>query len=174
MEVGLEKRCLAKHMEPALSLVFRNPCLEKGLHCSPALLRTLLDCNLERQAEEFDCALHIVRLLQIDAHPAALRKDVVGFSSTGGHQFISDHFWKGDVHKMVAVHMADFPSPEAIFRASKAMWLGFNPGPIFQSVIDSGFRSGDRHAYLSLCPSLIRHIRLDVSFRWQIQIDEIG
>jgi hypothetical protein len=83
--------------------------------------------------EEFDCSFHVERLVQMDAHPAALGKDVVGLSSTGGHQFISDLFRKGNVDEMVAVHMTDFSSPEAIFRAPEAVRLGFDPRTSSQS-----------------------------------------
>jgi hypothetical protein len=89
--------------------------------------------KIEGKAEELDCSLHVGRLVQIDAHPAALGKDVVGFSPTGGHQFISDLFRKGNVDEVVAVHMANFSPPEAIFCASEAVRLGFDPRTSLQS-----------------------------------------
>jgi len=64
------------------------------------------------------------RLVQMDAHPAALGKDMVGHSPPAGHQFISDDFRKGNVDEMVAVHMTDFPPPKAIIRSSEAARLG--------------------------------------------------
>jgi hypothetical protein len=103
----------------------------------PSLGRPLFDRKIEGKAEELDCSLHVQRLVQMDAHPAALGKDVVGLCPTGGHQFISDLFRKGNVDEVVAVHMTDFPSPEAIFRAPIAMRLGFDPRTSFQGSFDS-------------------------------------
>jgi len=64
---------------------------------------------------------------------------MVGLSPTRGHQFISDLFRKGNVHEVVTMHMADFSPPQAIFRASKAVWLGGDPRPTLQSGVYSFF-----------------------------------
>ena len=95
--------------------------------------RTPLGSHLEGKVEEFDCSFHVERLVQMDTHPAALGKDVVGLSPTGGHQFISDLFRKGDVNEMIAVHMINFSPPEAIFRAPETVRLGFDPRTSLQS-----------------------------------------
>jgi hypothetical protein len=68
---------------------------------------------------------------QIDAHPAALRENVVWFGATSGHQLIPNPLRKGNIHQAVTVYVADFSSPQAIFRASKAVWLGCDPRPTF-------------------------------------------
>src|SRR6266849_8586971 len=82
---------------------------------------------------------------QIDAHPAALRENVVWFGATSGHQLIPDLLREGNIHQAVTVYMPDFSSPETVLCASEAMGLGCDPRPALQSGIDSFFGSGDAH-----------------------------
>ena len=95
--------------------------------------------------EEFDGAFEVGRLPQVNTHPAASRKDVVGFRATSGYQLVANPFWKRNVHQGVAVHMADFPSPQTVFLAAKAMRLGFNSGPTAQDMLDFCSGAGYGH-----------------------------
>src|SRR5712692_2875648 len=45
---------------------------------------------------------------QIDAHPAALRQNVVWFGATSDHQLIPDLLRKGNIHQAVTMHVTDF------------------------------------------------------------------
>ncbi len=89
--------------------------------------------------------IHVGCLPEIDGDPAALRKYVVGFGTASGYEFISDSFRKGDVHQVVAVHVADFTPSEAILRSAKAVWAGSHTRPAFYGVIDSFSSSRDWH-----------------------------
>jgi hypothetical protein len=133
VEVGFEKRFSPKRVVPVLRWAFRDRRQRKRASWRPFLGRTPFDRKIEGKAEEFDCSLHVGRLVQMDAYPAAVGKDVVGLSPTGGHQFISDLFRKGNVDEMVAVHMTDFSPPQAIFRAPIAVRPGFDPRTSFES-----------------------------------------
>jgi hypothetical protein len=77
--------------------------------------------EVKRRAEKFYGAVHIRCLLEVDAHPATFRKDVMVFRLSGRHQFFADLSRERDVDEMVAMHMADLSPGETIFRPSKAM-----------------------------------------------------
>jgi hypothetical protein len=83
--------------------------------------------------EEFNGLIHVRRLSQVNAHPSALRKNVMGFRSASGHQFVSNRFWERNVHEMVAMHVTDFPPPQTIFRPAKSVWVSFDAGAVLQS-----------------------------------------
>jgi hypothetical protein len=101
--------------------------------------------------EKLDGAFEVGRLPQVNTHPAASRKDVVGFRAAGGHQLIANFFWKRNVHEGVAVHVADFPSPQTVFLAAKAMRLGFNARPTAQDMLDFCSGAGYGHEILVRC-----------------------
>src|SRR5712664_3370372 len=113
------------------------------------LFRNPLVGNLKGKAEEFDRSVHVRCLPQINTDPATVEKDVVGFGATTCNQLIADCLRKRNVYQAVAMHVADFSSPQAVFCASKAVRLGRNPRPALQSGIDSLFRSRDSHSLLA-------------------------
>src|SRR6266478_2201592 len=80
-------------------------------------------------------------------------KDVVGSGATSCDQLIADFLRKRNVHQAVAMYVADFSSPQAVFCTPKAMRLGCDPGPALQSGIDSFFRSRNKHGCLLRKPS---------------------
>ena len=82
---------------------------------------------------------------------------MVGFGATRCNQLIADFLRKGNVHQAVAMHVADFSSPQTVFRTSKAMRLGCDPSLALQSGIDSFFHSRDSHSFL------VRDHHLDVN-----------
>ncbi len=55
----------------------------------------VLRCNFVRNVEQVDRPIHVGRLPEIDADPAALGKDVVGFGAASRHQLIRTFFGKG-------------------------------------------------------------------------------
>ena len=97
--------------------------------------------------EQVDRPIHVGRLSEIGTDPAALGKDVVGFGAASGHQFISDFFRKGDVHKTITMDVADFPPFEAIFRPSEAVGLRSHVPLPLHGDINSFFRPRDSHTY---------------------------
>src|SRR5229473_4283953 len=99
--------------------------------------------------EEFDRSVHVRCLPQMNANPATVGKYVVGFGPASCNQLIADRLRKGNVHQAVAMHVADFSSPQAVFCASKAIRLGRDPRPALQRGIDSFFRSRDSHSLLA-------------------------
>jgi hypothetical protein len=64
---------------------------------------------------------------------------MVGAGPACGYEFIPDRLGEWNVYQVVGMHVADLVSPEAILRASKAMWLGCDPRPTLQSGIYSFF-----------------------------------
>ena len=66
--------------------------------------------NLKGKAQEFDGAVHVRRLPQINANPATVGKDVGG-SATSCNHLITDFLPEGEVHQAIAVHVADFSPP---------------------------------------------------------------
>src|SRR6266478_8636610 len=61
---------------------------------------------------------------------------------------MADCLRKGNVHQAVAMYVADFSSPQAVFCASKTMRLGCDPRPALQNDMDSFFCSRDSHSLL--------------------------
>jgi len=114
--------------------------------CKVALFPSSLVGNLKRKAQKFDCSVHVSRLPQVNADPATLGKDVVRFGPTSYNQLIADSLRKGNFHQAVAMYVADFTPPQAIFRTSKAMWLRCDPWPVLQGGMDFFFRSGNTHS----------------------------
>jgi hypothetical protein len=76
--------------------------------CKLALLPNSLVGNLIRKTQKFDCSVHVSRLPQVNADPAALGKDVMWFGAASSNQLIADFLWKRDVHQAVAMYVADF------------------------------------------------------------------
>ena len=109
----------------------------------------VLRCNFVRNVEQVDRPIHVGRLSEIDTDPATFGKDVVGFGAATCNQLMADCLRKGNVYQAVAMHVADFSLPQAVFCASKAMRLGRDPPPALHSGIDSLFRSRDSHSLLA-------------------------
>ena len=65
------------------------------------------------------------------------------FGATRGYEFVSDFLRKGNVNEVITVDVADFSPPQAIFCASKAVWLGCDPRPALHHLIDSLFSFRD-------------------------------
>lgn len=93
----------------------------------------------------------------MDAHPAAFRKNVVGFSATSGYQHVPDIFRKGDIDEMVRMHMANFPPSPAIFRASKPVRSRYDSRTALQSTFYRFIGSRNSHAYLRQGRNSILH-----------------
>ena len=108
---------------------------------------SVLGGNFVRKVEQFDRSIHVGRLPEVNADPAALGKDVVGFGAASRHQLISDFFRKRNVHKTITMDMADFSPFEAIFCPSEAVGARSHVPPTLHGVINSFFRSGDGHTY---------------------------
>src|SRR5260370_39422682 len=85
----------------------------------------------------------------MNTDPTTVGKDVVGFGAATCNQLMADCLRKGNVYQAVAMHVADFSSPQAVFCASKAMRLGRDPRPALHSGVDSLFRSRGSHSLLA-------------------------
>lgn len=116
-----------------------------GTDCSTSLFFGPSDGNFKGKTHEFDGRVYIRSLMQIHANPATLRKDVVRSGAAGGDQLVAHVLREGDVYQAVAVYVADFPSPQAEFRAAKAMRLGSNSGKALQGGLDLFFCSRNGH-----------------------------
>jgi len=112
-----------------------------SLTCKVALLPISFIGNLKRKPQKFDCSVHVSRLPQVNADPPTPGKDVVRFGPTSYNQLIADSLRKGNVHQAVAMYVANFAPLQAVFRASKAMWLRRDPWPVPQGGMDFFFRS---------------------------------
>src|SRR5580765_8528044 len=95
--------------------------------------------NLESIVKEFDGALDVGRLLQVDTDPAAFRENVVGFGATRRDQLIPDVFGKGNVHQTVTVDVTDFAPSQTELCCAKTVGLACDPGPLMQGSFDSLF-----------------------------------
>src|SRR5215469_14104203 len=62
-------------------------------------------------------------------------------------QLIADFLWQGNIHQVVAMHVADFSSSQVVLCTSEAMRLGSDARPSLQSRIDSFSRSKDKHPF---------------------------
>ena len=98
-----------------------------AMACSLTLFRSPLVSNVKGKAEEFDCSVHVRRLLQVNTNPPTLGKDVVGLGATSCNQLIADVLRKRNVYEAVAMYVADLSSFKAVFCTSKAMRLGCDP-----------------------------------------------
>ncbi len=114
---------------------------EKGCGRRLPLPCVALGGHFVRKVKQVDRSIHVGRLRQIDADPAAFGKNVVGFGTAGRHQSIADFFRKGDVHQAVAMYVADFSPSEAILRPAEAVGTRGHILPALHGVIDSFFRS---------------------------------
>jgi len=83
----------------------------------------------------------------MNTNPATVGKDVMGFGAASGNQLIADVFRKGNVYQAVAMYVADFPSSQTVFRTSKPMRMGGDPGPALHRAVDPFFCPRNSHKF---------------------------
>jgi hypothetical protein len=67
------------------------------------------------------------RVVEINAHPLALRQDVVSVGPACGHQAIPDGLRDRNIYEAVGMHMTDLASREAILRSTGSYAGGWPP-----------------------------------------------
>jgi hypothetical protein len=83
--------------------------------------------EVKGKAEELDGAIHVERVPEKNADPAAAGENMVRLGSTGAYQLIAHVLGEGNVHQTIPMDMADLSSAQGVFRASKAMRVGGDP-----------------------------------------------
>jgi hypothetical protein len=95
----------------------------------------------EGEAQKFNSRIQVGGLAEINADPAAVGKDVMGFGAAGCDELVADVFRKGNVHETIAVDVADFASAETILCAAEAVGLRRDSGTSMQGGSDFFFCS---------------------------------
>ena len=83
--------------------------------------------QLIREPQQFDGGVHVFEAFQIPADPAAIWKDMVGFSLTGGQDLVADPAWERDIHQRIAVHVPEFAASDSVFEPTEAVRMCAHP-----------------------------------------------